>query len=102
MYRFHAVPRWLLSRDKRSKEPTAEDRLAPHVPESADAVDRALSRLEYRGDLAIERIGTLLQGSKGPAVFASPPTDLPALLRTADQLLTLARHDAGEKARVWR
>lgn len=106
MYRFHAVPRWVLGydpKDKRAKPPpAAADRLNPDVPETPDAVDRALARAEYRGAYALEHLSELLAGSKGPAVFASPPDDLPALLRTADQLLTLAQEDAGEKARVWR
>jgi hypothetical protein len=104
MYRFHAVPRWVLTRDKKAKgpEPRADDRLDPKVPDLPDAVDKALARLEYRGDAALERIGALLQGGKGPVVFASPPNDLPALLRTADELVTVARQDVGERARVWR
>src|SRR4051812_1261662 len=36
------------------------------------------------------------------AVFAQPPTDLPALLRMADQLETLARSQEGERALVWK
>jgi hypothetical protein len=105
MYRFHAVPRWVLSfdpKDKRGKAPDASDKLSPDVPDAPDAVDRALARAEYRGSFALEHAAELLGGGKGPKVFASPPNDLPALLRTADQLLTLARQDAGEKARVWR
>ncbi len=105
MYRFHAVPRWVLTRDprdKRGKQPEAADRLDPDVPQTPDAVDRALARAEYRGSFALEHVAQLLNSQKGPVLFASPPDDLPALLRTADQLLTLARQDAGEKARVWR
>jgi hypothetical protein len=101
MLRFYAVPRWALSKDKKSPAPTAADRLDPKLPEAPEAVDKALSRAEYRGEPALEHINELLEQG-GPKVFASPPTDLPALLRTADQLLTLARQDAGEKARVWR
>jgi hypothetical protein len=105
MYRFHAVPRWVLTydpKDRRAKKPEAADRLNPDVPENPDSVDRALARSEYRGSFAIEHVAELLHSGKGPVVFASPPNDLPALLRTADQLETLARQDAGEKARVWR
>jgi hypothetical protein len=104
MFRFHAVPRWVVSRDAkdRGKAPGPEDRLNPEVPDAPDAVDRALGRAEYRGWFALERVAELLGNGKGPVLFASPPNDLPALLRTADQLETLAREDAGEKARVWR
>lgn len=105
MYRFHAVPRWVLARDpkdKRAPVPQPTDRLDPDVPAMPDAVEKGLARTEYRGAYALEHVAALLQGSKGPVVFASPPNDLPALLRTADQLLTLARQDAGEKAHVWR
>lgn len=102
MYRFHAVPRWVLSRDKRSPALTDADRLNPTVPDNTDAVDRALARTEYRGAYALEAISDLLQGEKGPKVLASPPNDLPALLRTADQLLAAARTESGEKAHVWR
>ena len=105
MYRFHAVPRWVLERnpkDKRAPTPTAADRLDPDVPQTPDAIDKALARAEYRGAFALEHAAGLLHSGKGPVVYASPPNDLPALLRTADQLETLARQDAGEKARVWR
>jgi hypothetical protein len=95
MFRFHAVPRWVLSVNPKDKR-------APDVPDAPDTVDKALARAEYRGAFALEHAAELLGGNKGPAVFASPPNDLPALLRTADQLLTLAREDAGEIARVWR
>jgi hypothetical protein len=89
-------------RDRRAKKPEAADKLEPDVPDAPDAIDRALAASEYRGAFALEHISELLGSNKGPVVFASPPNDLPALLRTADQLETLARQDAGEKARVWR
>ena len=99
MFRFYAVPAWQLIEDKKTpaeKEPP----LAPAAMEP-DVVEAALARVEYRGFKARERALELLS-VKSPAVFASSPNDLPALLRTADQLLTVAKIDAGQRARVWR
>ncbi len=103
MLRFYAVPRWVLSPDKKSPKPTAEDRLEPQIATALpNSIERALDHAEYRGSAALESIEELLKDRRGPQVLASPPNDLPALLRTADQLVTLARQDVGEKARVWR
>jgi hypothetical protein len=103
MLHFYAVPRWVLSPEKKGPKPGPQDRLDPAVPPDApEGAEKALARAEYRGDFALERIDELLKTAKGPAVLAQPPNDLPALLRTADQLDLLARQDVGEKARVWR
>jgi hypothetical protein len=103
MLHFYAVPRWVLSPDRKSPKPGPEDRLDPDVPKDApEGAEKALARAEYAGDFALERIEDMLKTARGPVVLASPPNDLPALLRTADQLDLLARQDVGEKARVWR
>lgn len=98
MFRFYAVPAWQLLDEKSTKPP--EETLNPTAMEPGDLA-LALSRVEYRGFKAKDRALELL-AVKSPAVFASSPNDLPALLRTADQLLTIAKMDAGERARVWR
>jgi hypothetical protein len=91
-FRFYSVPPW---------NPN-EAELAPEVaPERHADLRAALARVEYRGFKAHDRAVELL-GARSPAVFASSPNDLPALLRTADQLLTIAKMDAGERAQVWR
>lgn len=99
MFRFYAVPAWQLLDDKTAKAMPPEEPLSPTSDPSM--MDEALARVEYRGFKARDRALELLL-EKSPAVFASSPNDLPALLRTADQLLTIAKMDAGERARVWR
>lgn len=100
MFRFFAVPAWQLVEDKKSAESLKEPPLSPAAMEPG-VVEAALARVEYRGFKARDRALELL-AAKSPAVFASSPNDLPALLRTADQLLTAAKVDAGQRARVWR
>lgn len=87
-FRFYSVPPW------NPKE-------AELAPDSSVDLRAALARVEYRGFKAHDRALELL-ASNSPAVFASSPNDLPALLRTADQLLTIIKMDAGERAQVWR
>jgi hypothetical protein len=87
-FRFYSVPPW------NPKE-------AELVPDVTGDLRAALARVEYRGFKAHDRALELI-ASQNPAVFASSPNDLPALLRTADQLLTIAKMDAGERAQVWR
>ncbi len=83
------------------------------MPRSPELLDRALSGAEFRDERARDRLYALLRPSKtpqaslgpgfGPAsVFARPPSDLPALLRLADQLEALAREHQGERALVWK
>lgn len=104
MFRFYAVPAWQLLDEKTVKTMAAvtpmEEAL---VPAAADpgVLELALARVEYRGYKARDRALELIS-AQSPAVFASSPNDLPALLRTADQLLTIAKMDAGERAQVWR
>ena len=94
MIRFYAAPNWELG--KESKE-TLE-------PEGAEQelFNDAFARSEYRGERPLDKAKKVLAASKGPSIFAQPPNDLPALLRLADQLITLSRQDAGERAKVWR
>jgi DNA-directed RNA polymerase subunit RPC12/RpoP len=91
-----------------------EDRLEPDLPPIPEAVERALAGAEFRDVRARDRLRALLQSDRPPklgspgagfgpsAVFAQPPADLPALLRLADELETLARREAGERALVWK
>lgn len=96
MYRFHAVPAWALADAKRVAGP--DDVLRPAIAESV-LLPRVLEHVEYRGEKATERAARLAGADGGkPAVYAQSPNDLPALLRTANQLITLAREEAGERA----
>lgn len=99
MLRFYAVPAWDLA-PKQKNAPKAE-RLEVALADGAQVTD-ALARSEFRDQKAWRRAEALLEGKKGAQVYARPPTDLPALLRLADQLVTLARQEAGEQAKVWR
>lgn len=104
MFRFYAVPAWHLLDEKAVKAMAAvtapEEALGPiNVP--PEMMEAALSQVEYRGDKARDRAYELL-AAKSPAVFASSPNDLPALLRTADQLIMIAKMDGGERAQLWR
>lgn len=104
MFRFYAVPAWQLLDEKAVKAMAAvtppEEPIRPiNVPPELMAA--ALSQVEYRGYQARERAQELL-AAKSPAVFASSPNDLPALLRTADQLIMIAKMDGGERATMWR
>lgn len=101
MIRFVAVPAWQLEPPVRGKERPVEERLEPTFPGIAEVLVEALARSEFRGERPVEYARSLLEG-KGSAVFARPPNDLPALLRLSDQLLTLAKQEAGERAWVWR
>lgn len=102
MLEFYAVPAWQLVTDKAARK-TTEPPVEPLRPAHADPtrIAAALGDVEYRGQAALARALGLVS-EKSPAIFARSPNDLPALLRTADQLLTLARRRAGERAQVWR
>jgi hypothetical protein len=93
---FYAVPAWQLVPGSKKEE------VAPLRPTPPDfsLIAKALEGVEYRGDSALIRAQQLV-AQQAPALFASSPNDLPALLRTADQLLGLARQRAGERAQVW-
>lgn len=93
MYRFYAVPAWAL-------EDTAqvpEEVLRPSIADDA-LLPSVLAHVEYRGEKASERAARLATAEQGPGLYARSPNDLPALLRTADQLITAARIEAGERA----
>lgn len=94
MFRFHAVPAWALADGKRVAGP--DDVLRPAIADDA-LLPKVLHRIEYRGEKADERAARLAAEPQ-PQVYARSPNDLPALLRTADQLLTVAREEAGERA----
>lgn len=101
MLRFYSVPAWQLLDEKKREKPSAPDEPELTIAGGPHDLQAALARVEYRGHKAWDRAVELL-GTNARAVYASSPNDLPALLRTADQLLTLARMDAGERAQVWR
>lgn len=98
MFRFYSVPAWQLF-ETTASSPEAEELLPTEV--EPGIVTAALAGVEYRGFKAYERAVELLRESPR-AIFAKAPKDLPALLRTADQLLTIAKVDAGERAQLWR
>jgi hypothetical protein len=110
-YRFFAIPAHQLNE---APKPLGTDNLlAPELPHEPGEVEGALAGAEFRDTRAKERLRSLLTGDRLPpygapgpgygrsAIFAKPPQDLPALLRLADQLDTLARQQAGERAAVW-
>lgn len=106
MLTFFAVPNWSLpDASKPRPTPTAAapvEELRPVAVAIPEILERALARVEYRGQAALDRASELLTQGNGPYVYARSPKDLPALLRTADQLITLAHQESGERARVWR
>ena len=84
------------------------------LPSVHGLLDRALSGAEFRDMRARDKLRAVLANDKatrvaapgpdfGPSVvFAQPPGDLPALLRMADQLESLAQQEEGERAVVWK
>jgi hypothetical protein len=108
---FFAVPAHALAL---GEDLASVDRLEPQLPPVDNVVDRALAGAEYRATRARDRVRTLLDSEKPPALpaartewgpsalFAQPPQDLPALLRMADQLEMLAERETGERAVVWK
>ncbi len=90
-----------------------DERLEPELPPMKEAVERALASAEFRNMKAKDKLRSLLEGDREPnlgspgtglgpsALFAQPPQDLPALLRLADELESLARRESGERALVW-
>jgi hypothetical protein len=86
----------------------------PELPPSVGLMDRALAGVEFRDQRVRDRIqqmfasdGIQRLGAPGPQaslslVFAKPPEDLPAILRMADQLESLAAAEEGERALVWK
>ena len=110
-YRFIAVPGHRLAA---GADIPSDEVMEPELPPMREAVERALSGAEFRDVRARDRMRSALtddrvEGPPGPleklgpaGVFARPPQDLPALLRLADQLESLAQIEAGERALVWR
>lgn len=111
-FRFLAIPGHRVVAHPQSLP--SEERLEPELPPLQEAVERAFASAEFRDVKAKDRLRALLQGDKAPhlgspgsgfgpsAVFAQPPQDLPALLRLADELESLAKLEAGERALVWK
>jgi hypothetical protein len=96
MYRFSSKPVWAFSEPKKG-EPVQTYEALEAPTATAEIVARALTRIEYRTQALL----LALEPVTAETVFFRPPNDLPALLRTADQLLTFARQEAGERASVW-
>ena len=84
----------------------------PELPAVVGAVDRAITGAEFRDQRLPARLEQLLAEAEryaapsadaGPSIIlARPPADLPALLRTADQLESMAVDTDGERALVWK
>jgi hypothetical protein len=86
----------------------------PELPPSVGLMDRALAGVEFRDRRVRDHLqqmfasdGLPRMGAPGPQaspalVFARPPQDLPAILRMADQLESLAAAEEGERALVWK
>jgi hypothetical protein len=108
--RFFSLPSHLLVLPPRLLP--AESIYAPELPAVVGAVDRAISGAEFRDQRLPDRVEQLLAEAERFAapsadtsysiVLARPPGDLPALLRTADQLETMALDTDGERALVWK
>jgi hypothetical protein len=110
--RFFAVPGHAVA--EQSQPLQTEEIVEPELPPVHDAVEKALSGAEFRSMRARDRVRELLDADVEPkhappgegfgpaAIFARPPQDLPALLRLADQLESLAKREEGEKALVWK
>ncbi len=86
MFRFSAVPTWALEAKKGAPaaEPLLPDLASPGV------ASRAMDEIEFRGSKLTTHVEALLADRTGPVIFARSPNDLPALLRTADQLRSLS------------
>jgi hypothetical protein len=94
-YRFHAAPTWALG----AAAGAADDRLTPDIAHE-ELIGEVLSQVEYRGESADGRARRLVGDGGEPAIYARSPVDLPALLRTADQLLAQARATNGDRPRL--
>jgi hypothetical protein len=111
-FRFFAVPGHQIA--PHPQPITSEELVEPELPYADEAVEKALVGAEFRDMRAKDRLRALLKGEEEPkhgspgdgcgpsAIFARPPQDLPALLRLADQLETLAQREEGERALVWK
>ena len=88
---FFSVPAWALIENKTN----SAEKLLPQPCDEA-VLHQALQDIEYRGYKAWDRAVQLTE-QQTPAVYAKSPADLPALLRTADQLIARVRVDAGDE-----
>lgn len=102
MYQFISKPAWTLIDAKKSDHPPEPYEALQSPKASPEIFARAFARVEYRTGTLLSRIEEAVAGAKAQVPVFKPPTDLPALLRTADQLLTFARQQAGARASVWR
>ncbi|MGO8970331.1 MAG: hypothetical protein ACLQDQ_12255 [Myxococcaceae bacterium] len=108
--RFFSLPSHLLVPPPRLLP--AERIFEPELPAVVGAVDRAIAGAEFRDQRLETRLEQLLSEAErfaapsadaGPSIIlARPPGDLPALLRTADQLESMAVDTDGERALVWK
>jgi hypothetical protein len=94
--RFFAVPTWVLEQGQ-----AALNHPESFLPKGETKPEAALARVEYRGLSALERALELAQPGPAPVVYARSPNDLPALLRTADQLLAHRQAEAGDPANLF-
>lgn len=113
-YRFFAVPGHVLQAAPSDGLENPRELLEPEASDVRVTVERALRGCEFRDLRARDRMRSLVASDAHPpypspgrgcgpaAVFATPPADLPALLRLADQLDRLALQEAGERALVWK
>lgn len=100
MYRLRSVPAWSLTPSKDDDEAGGFEPLEVPSTSTPELQEKALARVEFRTLSLLARMEQATLTSSG--LLAKSPNDLPALLRTADQLLTFARQEAGESASVWR
>jgi hypothetical protein len=101
MYHFISQPGWSVESPPAASSAQLFEKLSTPAAHP-QVVERAFAQVEFRTFHVLARIETLLSPATNEVLFAKPPTDLPALLRTADQILTFARQEAGERASVWR
>ncbi len=99
MVRFFAVPLYVVETSA-GKPAAAREKLEPEASEPT-LVSRAIERVEFRGSRLGDHVVRLLAEGKGPMVLARSPNDLPALLRTADQLRTFSIQDSQGRPQVF-
>ncbi len=96
-FHFYSVPPTVWHQDGIKSEESTER----FEPERQAPSHQSLARIEFRGQWLKEACHQLSSGSSRPALLAQSPGDLPALLRTADQLLAFSRDVPGAAAKVW-
>jgi hypothetical protein len=99
MVRFFAVPQYVVE-TAAVKPPADREKLEPG-PNDPVLVSRAIERVEFRGSKLGDHVARLLSNGPGPVVLARSPNDLPALLRTADQLRTHSIQDSQGRPQVF-